>query len=152
MNNFWTGTVLALLLGGLGLSAQAAEQGPQQMVMDTTKEVLKILDRERDKIKKDPNHIYGLIDKHVLPHFDFERMSRWTLGRHWRTASEKQKERFIAQFRTLLVRTYASSLLEFSGQKIEFLPFRKGSDEKEAMVRSEVEQAGPFPIPINYRL
>ena len=33
-----------------------------------------------------------------------------------------------------------------------YLPFRKGKKKDQAIVRTEVEQAGGFPIPIDYRL
>ncbi len=51
-----------------------------------------------------------------------------------------------------MVRTYATSLNQYTDQEITFLPFREGSDPDEAQVRTEVEQPGGFPIPIDYRL
>jgi len=140
--------VLCLLMPGLVFGLE----DPQALVIATTDKVLAKLDTEQAQIKKNPKHIYNLIDDFVLPHFDFERMSRWVLGKYWRKASKSQQARFLNEFRTLLVRTYASSLLEFSSQKIVYLPFRGEIEKQDVTIRSEVDQPGSFPIPINYRL
>ncbi len=143
--------ILAVTLLGVQ-SALAMAQPPQQLVEDTATKVLAKLKEDKAKIEKDPGHVYGLIDAYVLPHFDFQRMSRWVLGKYWRRASKDQRERFVEEFRTLLVRTYATSLTAYSDQKITYLPFRDAETAKEVTVRSEVEQPGGFPVPIDYRL
>lgn len=129
-----------------------AGEPPQQLVENTAQKVLDKLKEDSEKIKNDPNYIHGLVDEYVLPHFDFERMSMWVLGKHWRRADAKQRERFVDEFRTLLVRTYATSLSEFTDQKLSYLPMRGSEAEGDVTVRSEVEQPGGFPIPINYKL
>jgi len=141
--------LLGLLFVASGL--QAAEP-PQQLVEKTAQKVLDRLKQDREKIKTDPSFIHGLVDEYVLPHFDFERMSMWVLGKHWRTANAAQRERFVGEFRMLLVRTYATSLAEFTDQKLSYLPMRGSEAEGDVTVRSEVEQPGGFPIPINYKL
>ncbi|MDH5301420.1 MAG: ABC transporter substrate-binding protein [Gammaproteobacteria bacterium] len=145
--------VFAWLVLGLFVSQSlAAAQPPQQLVEQTAQKVLGKLKTDRELIKKDPGYIHGLVDEYVLPHFDFEGMGQWVLGKYWRTASESQRSQFVAEFRTLLVRTYATSLTEFTDQKITYLPMRGKEADGDVTVRSEVEQPGSFPVPINYRL
>jgi phospholipid transport system substrate-binding protein len=129
-----------------------AAMSPQELVEDTAEKVLTKLKQDRDKIKQDPAYLHGLVDEYVLPHFDFQRMAKWVLGKHWRKANADQRKRFVAEFKTLLVRTYASSLSEFSDQKLVYLSMRGKEAKGNVTVRSEVEQPGGFPIPINYRL
>ena len=130
----------------------AAEQNPQELIKGTANDVLSRLSEEKDRLKDNPQAIYDLIKDRVLPQFDFERMSRWVLGKYWRRADEGQKERFMEEFRNLLVRTYATSLLDYTDQKIEYLPLREDPSSGEVTVRSEIAQPGAFPVPVHYTL
>lgn len=139
---------LALLAGGNVLAAVS----PQELVQRTAEEMLTKLRVEKQVIERHPERIYELVNQIVLPHFDFERMSSWVLGKHWRAATPAQKERFMTEFRTLLVRTYAKSLSEYTDSKISYLPMRPSPQEDQVKVRTEVDQPGGFPIPIDYEL
>ncbi len=144
--------VVALLLM-LGLMQPAlAIQSPQTLVQETSEKMLAKLKAEKELLKQEPGRIYELVNEIVIPHFDFEYMSQLVLGKYWRRASADQRHEFTEQFRTLLVRTYAKSLNEYSDQVINFLPFREVSGGGDVTVRTEVDQPGGFPIPIDYRL
>jgi phospholipid transport system substrate-binding protein len=137
---------------GLVSTAVFAAIGPQQLVEQTSQTMLAKLKQEKQLLEAEPGRIYGLVDEIVVPHFDFEYMSQMVLAKYWRAASAEQRQAFTAEFRQLLVRTYATSLKEYSDQELIYLPFREGSNKDQATVRTEVEQAGGFPIPIDYRL
>ena len=96
--------------------------------------------------------MYELVAEIVLPYFDFRRMSQWVLGRNWRTATAQQRERFVEQFRLLLVRTYGRALSEYADEKVIYLPFDAGSEADRVTVRTEIEQPGGAPIPISYSM
>jgi len=129
-----------------------AAPDPQEMIKSVAGQTIERISKDKEKIKADPLYINKLIDELILPHFDFERMSRWVLGKYWRRATPDQQQRFIKEFKNLLIRTYASSLLEYSDQKINYLPFRNESTDTDVTVRSEIAQPGGFPIPITYKL
>jgi len=133
------------------VAAQAIEE-PQQLVQSTSDQVLARLKADHDKLEKNPNLIYPLVEDLVLPHFDFTRMSQLVLGMNWRTASDDQKARFTEQFRTLLVRTYAKALLEYTSQKINYLPFHADENARTVLVRTEIVQPGGQNIPVYYNL
>lgn len=136
----------------LPVGAAQANAPAQQLVIDTTKEMLTLIEAERAKIDARPVYIYELVEGVVLPHFDFERMGRLVLGKHWRKANKVQREQFIKEFSFLLVRTYATAMMDYSGQEIIYLPFREGKDKGDVVVRTEVDQKGGLPIPIDYSL
>jgi len=52
----------------------------------------------------------------------------------------------------LLVRTYSSALLEYTNQELTYLPMEGSVDDGQVVVRTEIAQAGGFPIPIDYSL
>jgi len=145
--------ILFLYLAALlPAGATSANAPAQQLVMSTTAEMLSLIEAERTKIKARPVYIYELVEGVILSHFDFERMGRLVLGKHWRKASEAQREQFIKEFSFLLVRTYATAMMDYAGQEVVYLPFREGKDKGDVVVRTEIEQKGGFPIPIDYSL
>ena len=104
----------------------------QHLAQQVASRVIESLESQREAIAKNPEQLYGLVDRLVLPYFDFERMSRRVLGRkRWKNATAEQQARFVSAFRTLVVRTYALILTEYRGQAIEFLDpvARKRDDE-----------------------
>jgi len=143
--------LLGLLLAGMSATVWAI-QAPQDLVSETTDKITSALRAEQDKIKVDPNRLYAIVDEIVLPHFDFSAMSSWVLGKHWRTANEGEKTRFTAEFRTLLVRTYAKALNDNYDRKIALLPMREKAGSDDVTVRTEVQQEAGFPIPIDYKM
>ena len=50
------------------------------------------------------------------------------------------------------MRTYSSALLEYTDQSLVYLPTEGSEADGLVTVRTEIEQAGGFPIPINYTL
>lgn len=141
--------VALILLGAPPL--QAAEEA-QQLVIDTSTKVLERLKDDREKLQANSELIYPLVEDLVLPHFDFERMSVWVLGKNWRKADKQQQQQFVDEFRTLLVRTYAKALLEYTDQSINYLPFHAEENAKRVTVRTEIAQPGGVNIPINYSM
>lgn len=147
--------LMAVVLMGLSLmlAGQAqASQAPQALVEETSRLMLAKLKEEAATIKAQPGRIYELVNQIVLPHFDFEYMSQMVLAKYWQRATPEQKKAFTQEFRTLLVRTYATSLNQYTNQKLTFAPFRPDARPELATVHSEVEQPGGMPIPIDYRL
>lgn len=134
-------------------TAQATIQTAEEVVMSTADAVLERLNAEREAIDADPGRIYGLVNEVVIPHFDFISMSKWVLGkRSWRGASESQRQQFIGEFRTLLVRTYAKALLVYSDEAIEYLPTVENPNSNLVVVKTKINQAGSKAVPIDYRM
>jgi len=123
-----------------------------QLIKSTSQQVLKALEDQKETLKKDPNHVYKLVDEIILPHLDFEKMAKLALGKNWRKANTTQKKAFTEAFRQLLIRTYSKSLSEYTGQKIIYLPFRLKDGATRATVKTEIDQNSGFPIPIDYTL
>ncbi len=143
--------VFFLGLGEAGLAA--AQSSPQAMVENTAQQMQQALRANRQTLQADRSKIYGLVHQIVLPHFDFEVMSQWVLGRSWKQATPEQQRQFTDEFRTLLVRSYAGALLEYADDKITYPPSpAPAADAQEAMVRSTVQVKNGEPINIDYKL
>lgn len=133
-------------------AAWAAVKPPQDVVRDTSDQMMSALRQNYAPLKQDPTQIYGLVNRIVLPNFDFELMSRWVLGRAWQQATPEQRRRFTEEFRNLLVRTYGKALLEYAKEDVRVLPQPSALENDEATVKSEVRLKSGQPIQINYSM
>lgn len=142
--------VFGLILG-LGIAAPVwAGSTPEDVVKMTTEQVLERVRADHDALKADTSKLYGLVNELIIPHFDFEASARLVLAKHWRTATDQQRARFVEAFKQLLVRTYANALFQYVDENIVFKPTQ--SEGNFAVVKTEVTQQGEHPIPVNYRM
>ena len=153
MNNIIPAKSLLLLIASLlWQPLWAADSAPEQLVRVTADQVLAEIKSRQAEFQQDPAKLYAMVDEKVLQHFDFDRMTDLALGRYKRQVKGDQKPQLVKEFRSLLVRTYGKALLEYNDQNIVYLPMRGSLDEGEVTVRTEIEQQGGFPIPLNYEL
>ena len=146
--------IFALICGFLTQPVLASkdDHAALLLVKDTTNLIRKKVKEDDSIIKENPEHLYDLVNEIVLPHFDFQKMSSWVLGKNWRNASAEQKKKFTSQFSRLLVRTYSRAIYDNIDQKIIFLPIRGKPDADKVTIRTEVPQEAGFPIPIDYKM
>lgn len=149
-----TGMLAMTAFGVTANQARADEvsQAPDQLVMTATDQMLDALRSERELIRDNPKHVYALANAIVLPHFDFQRMSAWVLGKHWRRASTEEKIRFPEQFRNLIMRTYATALAEYTDETVSYQPLRADDDADEVIVKTLIERNSGPSIPVAYRM
>ncbi|WP_455202610.1 MlaC/ttg2D family ABC transporter substrate-binding protein [Kaarinaea lacus] len=155
MNRFLVMSGMFLLLCGLlGQPVLASKEDHPALILvkDTTSLIKKKVKEDDAQIKKDPEHLYDLVNEIVLPNFDFTKMSSWVLGKNWRKASNEQKKKFTNEFSRLLVRTYSRAVYDNIDQQINFLPIRGKPGADKVTIRTEVPQAAGFPIPIDYKM
>jgi len=144
---------LAASLFLLSSLVEAAIEDPQQLVRETGEKVLSEVGARKADLEANPALIYPLVESTVLPHFDFRRMSQSALGRYWPDASDEQKTAVTNEFRELLVRTYATALLGYTGQQIQYLPVQYQPGDEKVMIPTRIAASDNAPpIPINYRL
>ena len=145
-------SLFVVLLISTSANATAESMGPEELIKQTSDKVLATLEKNKALYEKDPDQIYILVDEIILPHLDFRAMSKLALGKHWRNANEEQQEKFTAVFKTMLIRTYSKSLTEYTGQQIEYLPFRPQEGKTIVTVRTQIKQDSGPSFPIDYRL
>lgn len=125
---------------------------PQDVVKRTADQVLRVLEAEQQELRAHPERLYEVVNKYILPNFSFPAMSRLVLGRHWRSATDQQRAQFTEAFRSLLVRTYADSLIDYTGVPIRYLPVHMDEKAKDATVHTEIQPATGSAVTISYRL
>jgi phospholipid transport system substrate-binding protein len=133
-------------------AVMAVESNPQELIRQTSDQLLTRIQSDSEQFQQDPEKLYALVNKVVLPHFDFDTMVDLALGRYKNKISSEQRPLIIHEFRVLLVRTYGSALLEYNDQEIIYLPIEGSLEAGDVTVKTEIEQEGGFPIPLNYSL
>jgi len=141
---------LAGVMGLLAVSAWA--DSPVTVIERGAEELGQKLEGRRDELRNDKKALYALIDEMLLPRFDREYAARLVLGRHWRTANEQQRQRFIAAFYQALLQRYADGVLEYDPNKVEILPYRGDDSEERTTVRTTVILDDGTKVPVNYAL
>jgi len=153
MRRSMIGMLSALLLCGVSLFAPqsiAEVVPPDVLVKSVTLEVLDIVSKDKEIQAGNVERIIGLVDAKVLPHFSFDSMTAIAMGVNWRKATAEQKTKLIQEFRTLLVRTYASALTSYRDEKFEFLPLRAKPTDTDVTVNVRVVKSGRQPIALDY--
>ena len=133
----------------LPFSPVLADEAPDVLVKNVTTEVVDILQKDK-ALREDTRKVITLIETKVLPHFNFQAMTASAVGRNWDKASADQKGRLVEEFKTLLVRTYASALSSYSSQKFDFRPLRAKPTDTDVTVNVRVLQPGAQPVTIDY--
>ncbi len=145
--------LLALFVFVVASGSYAAAVQPDELIKHTSEKVLSTLEQNKEKYANQPEEIFKLVNDIILPHLDFRAMSKLALGKNWRKANTEQRERFVAAFKTMLIRTYSKSLTEYAGQEIRFLPYHPPAEGKRTTkVKTVIKQDGGPDISIIYSL
>lgn len=142
--------MLGMLLMGISVGGQAEILDPDVLIKNTVRDVLVIVKQDKDIQAGDQKKLLALVDAKVLPHFDFERMTRLAVGKAWRSATPEQKQTLITEFRNLLVRTYTSAFTRYRDQTVETKPLKMPAGADEVTIRTTIVKPGAQPIAVDY--
>lgn len=127
------------------------DRTPEKIVEETSSNVLNTINEDNDRLREDPALINQLINETVIPIIDLDSMGKLILGKYWKKASEDQRASFIAEFKDMLIRTYAKSLVDYGHAKITVLPARDKQEGKYYTVQSELSVgSGKAPLQVAY--
>ena len=144
----------AVLLAALLLSAPAlANPGsPDAVIEGAVTELSEKLSGRKEELAEDREALYALINDILLPRFDRKLAAQLVLAKHWRTASDEERERFINAFYNSLLRKYADGLLEFDEERIEVIQFRGDTSARRSLVKTNVTLNDGTTVPVHYDL
>jgi phospholipid transport system substrate-binding protein len=146
MKSMLAAAALALAAG----AAQAQMVPPDALVKDVMVDIQRYILEDKDLRSGDRAKTIQLIEQKALPHFNQLGMTALAVGVHWRKATPDQQKRLVEEFRTLILRTYASSLSAFADQKFEFRPMALKAEDTDVTVPVRIVQSGSQPILVEY--
>ena len=115
--------IIALIFAAVVGATAQAQDAPDMLIKQVTEDVLEIVRNDKDIQNGNTQKAIDLVDKKVLPHFDFLHMTALALGKDWRKATPQQQQQLTAEFKALLVRTYSNALTGYKNQKVVYKPF-----------------------------
>ncbi len=130
--------LVTALLATVVLASSAHANAPNALIEESIALLTEGLNGRKEELAADRKALYALIDEILLPRFDRKFAAQVVLAKHWRTASDEQKSRFIEAFYQALVRRYADGVLEFDPDKITILPYRGDETKKRTKVRTTI--------------
>ncbi|MBW0454094.1 MAG: ABC transporter substrate-binding protein [Candidatus Kinetoplastibacterium crithidii] len=124
-----------------------------KFLLRVSEEAISAMKRELDPAKVDLLKLNEIVKIYMLPHVDFQKMTKLTAGRHWKTATNEQKEELIDLFRKKLIKTYSMALLQISPNATMSTCVNKaGVDNGNTIAKSIIKEPNGQSIQIGYRL
>jgi phospholipid transport system substrate-binding protein len=155
---------LALVLLGVSAAQASMEpaEAPDAMVKQVTSKLLKdivsyraAIDSAQAELEQEAllSEFYDELQATLEPVIDFRLISRRVMGKHYKSATPEQFERFEAVFARSLVETYGRGLLAYSSdQEVEVEPLSDGDREKSKVVVVQKIRTAERAIPLYYSL
>ncbi len=128
-----------------------AQEAPDVLVKRISTEALELISKDPDLAAGDLKKINVMMDKVVLPHINFQRMTALSVGRGWRNATLEQQKSLMTEFRTLLLRSYSNAFAAAKDRTVKMRPVRMDGDS-EATVFSDLVPKRGEPTPVGYRM
>ncbi|CAD5372606.1 conserved exported hypothetical protein [Rubrivivax sp. A210] len=141
----------SLVLGLLAAAPALADAGAETLVRQISTEVIDTAKADKAIQAGDLNRILALVEGKVMPHVNFEVMTRSAVGVQWRSATPEQRTKLQTEFKTLLVRVYSGALAQVKDQTVEVTKTLPVSGSAQLVVQTEVRGKGE-PIKLDYRL
>ena len=150
----WLRAALVLLAALLPLApAPAAEEPPDVLVQRVAGDVLKIIQQDRELRAGSQSKMAELIEEKIVPHFDFQRMTRLAVGRSWRQATPEQQKQLVDEFRVLLVRSYSTAYSAYRDIEVEVKPLRLQPSDEDVQVRTLIKLPNSAPsVSVDYAM
>ena len=131
------------------VAREAAPAGPATEQLRTRVErVVAVL--EDPQLKAKPAARRTALRAAAVDIFDFTEITRRSLGRHWQTASQTERDDLVSLMTVLLERSYLSRIEQYSGERIVFAGETAESDL--ATVRTRLVGKGGVETAVDYRL
>ena len=138
------------LVGCTAIAQQSSE--PEALVKKITDDVMAAIKSDKELAAGDRQKAVKLAEEKILPYVDFEEATRLAVGRGWKEASPEQRKKLVAEFRSMLVRTYSNAIGTYEGQTMKVLPSRVKPSDDEATVRNQFLRPGGKPVLIDYSM
>ena len=129
----------------------AANTAPDALVRQISVEVIDIVKADKAIQAGDTNKVLALVDSKVMPHVNFEVVTRSAVGPQWRGATVEQRSKLQTEFKILLVRVYSGALAQVKDQTVEVTKTLPVTGSTQMVVQTEVRGSGE-PIKLDYRL
>ncbi|OAM26363.1 MULTISPECIES: phospholipid-binding protein MlaC [Eikenella] len=138
---------LSIGIMSIGLAFATPQQAVDQLKQNST-QILNILQRASGN---NDVQVRRQAENYAIPYFDFTRMTELAVGANWRSATPAQKTALTEQFKTLLIRTYSGTMLQYRNANVVIRnnPVQRGNS---IIVTADVTPSGGKPVTMDYTM
>ena len=110
-----------------GPNPAQTQSDPVQLVQTTGNNVIASLEKNKSQLKSNPDIVFSIVKKQILPHVAIVGMARYVVGKQaWQQASPAERKQFINQFTHLVIGTYASAFRHTRMKPSRFIHYAAG--------------------------
>ena len=136
------------LLGALLIfPLSSGASSPEEFVRETGARVFSSLGEEGLDATEHTRRFRSLLNEA----FDLPAITRFVLGRYWRTASDEEKTEFSSLFEKYLVQAYANRFRDLGDKKLKVLRSQELTGGQ-TLVMSEIDVEDSQPVKVNWRI
>ncbi|MCP3674491.1 MAG: ABC transporter substrate-binding protein [Gammaproteobacteria bacterium] len=125
---------------------------PVQIVESQTEILMEQLSSRKDEFDKDPQALIYFARHVALSHWDLQKASRLMLGKHWKKADSKQRERFEEEFLRTLLRYVVRAYGFYDDSFVEILSYDWHPKSKGGWVHSVIQLPAGLKVSVDYRM
>jgi phospholipid transport system substrate-binding protein len=134
----------------LFLAAPAVAGEPTDQLKTSIDQVIKVLEDPGLKAEGSTQKRRAAIREVAGETFDFGEAAKRSLGKHWQSLSEQDREEFTELFADLLERGYIARIEEYRGEKIVYSG--DNIDSGAATVKTRFTMKNGTEVPVDYRM
>ena len=144
-------TFISIFLFSLALQGVPAQaQTPASRVRGLLEEVMAVQNRPKGEGAEDRNRRRAAIKEIIARNFDFDSMSRKSLGREWDKLTPSERAEFKSVFQGLFQDSYTKMVLDFLKQE-KILYHQEEVNGDKALVKTTIVRVNEE-IPVDYSL
>ncbi|MEX1314296.1 MAG: ABC transporter substrate-binding protein [Desulfotignum sp.] len=104
-----------------------------------------------DELKQEANTALRreALRKKIYERFDLEKMSQFSLGRHWRGVTPEQRKTFVTLFSQLLEKSYVEKIESYTDEQVLYVKEQVRNDKAQIDTKIITDS---IEIPIDYRM
>ena len=129
------------------VNADSVEQDAQDFIASLTDKGIGVITNQELTNGQRQKKFRSLLEKN----FDMKTISRFALGRYWRTATKEQRKDYYTLFEDMIVDVYSNRFQEYDGQDIKISGARK-TGKADALVSSVIVPKSGSDIPVEWRV
>ena len=128
-----------------------ATVSPKEQIKKTVDNVISILKDPKYKGEKKSRERRSVLRNEIGKVFDFEEMSKRSLGVYWKERTPQEKKEFVDLYKDLLERSYSGKIESYTDEEIIYTDERI-ENGKYAEVKTKIITKDKKEIPIDYKL
>ncbi len=145
--------LLICLVWGIGLMVSApvcgGDTSAREQLSTSIDAIVAVLKDESLKGEEKTTQRREALREKIYERFDFEKMSQFSLGRHWRGRTAEERRTFMTLFSRLLENTYVGKIESYTDEQVTYVKEQVRDDKAQIDTKIITDT---IEIPIDYRM